>query len=90
MANAKRDENYVPTMTALLNSDGSTIVNVYGNATNHSIKVDDNTTGTGTLPTNDPRDDNRVPVAYALSSTDGTTLVPLYADSSGQLLVTSV
>ena len=90
MTNAKRDGNYVPTLTALLDSDGATIVNVYGNASNHGVKADDNTTGTGTLPTNDPRDENRVPVAYALSATDGTTLVPLYADSSGNLLITSV
>lgn len=48
MANAKRDENSVPTLIAALDSDGRTIVRIKANSTNHGLMVDDGTSG-GTM-----------------------------------------
>ncbi len=91
MTNAKRDENYVPTLLAVFNTDGATIVPVEVNPSNHSLSVENNTTGSnnGPSPVRALRDENRVPVAMALSDVDGTTLVPLYADADGKLLIDS-
>lgn len=87
--NAKRDENSVPTLVCALNTDGATIVRVQVNSSNHSLKVDNNTTGTSHGPTNALRDENSVPVLMAISSADGVTPVAVYADSSGNLLIDS-
>ncbi len=88
MANASRDGNNVPTLLAS-GTDGSSIVRVKVNATNHSLKVDDNTTGSDNGPTNALRDENSVPVLMAVSSVDGVTPVAVYADADGNLLIDS-
>lgn len=88
--NAKRDNNRITTLTGVLNSDGSTITNVVVNASNHSMKVVNGTTGTDNGP--GPRslhDENHIPTATTVSSSDGSTIVPLYVDSSGSLLIQS-
>lgn len=90
MANAKRDENNVPTLIAGLNTNGSTIVRVKANPSNHGLKVSDDTTGTDHGPANALRDENSVPVIMAVSSADGVTPVVVYADSSGNLLIDSM
>lgn len=89
MANAYRDENDVPTIIALLDSNGTTIMRVLANPATHALQVEDNTTGTDHGPTNDARDENYVPCFMAVSSADGVTPVVVYADSSGNLLVDS-
>lgn len=89
MANASRDENMVPTLIAGLNTDGKTIVRVLANPTNHSLEVNDSTTGTDHGPQNALRDENNVPMLLAVSSADGVTPVVVYADSSGNLLIDS-
>lgn len=89
MANAILDENSVAGITAGLNTDGSTIVRVKVNATNHGLKVSDGTTGTNHGPTNDLRDENMRPTLMAVSSADGKTPVVVYADSLGNLLIQS-
>ncbi len=89
MANASKDDNKVPTMLGLLNTDGITPTRIRANASSHALMVDDNTTGSdaGSNPTK--RDDNGEPTLMAVSSADGSTPVALYVNSSGELLVKS-
>ncbi len=89
MTNAYRDENSVPTLIAALNTNGTTVVRVKANPTNHGLEISDGTTGTNHGPTNALRDENSVPVLMATSSADGKTPVAVYADSSGNLLIDS-
>ncbi len=89
MANAYRDENSVPTLIAASNLDGTTIIRVLADPTNHGLEVNDDTTGTDFGVPNAVRDENFVPVLLAVSSVDGVTPVEVYADSSGNLLVDS-
>ncbi len=92
MVNAYRDENNRPTMTAILNSDGLSITAVKANpATNNSLKVDDNTTGTdqGNHGGVAKIDENGVSVMTVLSSDNDGTIIELYVDSDGKLLIDS-
>lgn len=89
MANAKRDENSVPTLIGVLNTNGTGIVLVKVDPTTHGLLISDNTTGSDHGPVNAARDENSVPTLLAVSSADGTTPIPVYADSSGNLLVQS-
>lgn len=92
MTNAYRDSNSRPTMTAILNSDGLSITAVKANpATNNSLKVDDNTTGTdqGNHGGVAQVDENGVSVLTVLSSDDDGTIIELYVDSDGKLLIDS-
>lgn len=89
MANAQHDQNHVPTLTAVLNTDGTTIVPVRANPANNRIRVSDGVAGSNNGLTNAKHDGNFVPTATAVSSADGTTIVTLYADSSGNLLMKS-
>lgn len=89
MANASRDENTVPTLLAGLESDGVTLVKVEVNPTSHSLKVDDDTTGSDFGPDDAPRDQNFVPALMAVSSADGVTPVVVYATATGELLIDS-
>lgn len=89
MSNAYRDGNGKPTLIAALNTDGTTIVRVLVNPTNHDLKVDDNTTGSNHGTAAAKRDENQVPVLLAVSSADGITPVEVYADNSGNLLINS-
>lgn len=87
--NASKDENFTNSITAVLNTDGTTIIRVQIDPTTHRLKADDNTTGTDRGPVNVPRDGNNVPTLFAVSSSDGVTPVALYADSTGKLLTQS-
>lgn len=89
MANALKDSNNVSAVTAVLNTDGTTIVRVQVNPSNHALKINDGNTGSDHGPTNALRDDNFVPTLIATSSADGLTPVVLYADSSGKILIQS-
>ena len=89
MTNAYKDENGIPTLIAVLNTDGSTIKRVLCNPTNHALKVTDNTTGSDHGPANAKKDENFVSCIMAVSSADGFTPVSLYTDSSGNLLIQS-
>jgi hypothetical protein len=88
MANAKHDENHVPTMTGVLNSDGKTPINILITESNHRLNVSEGISGTDNGPTNAKHDENHVPTLIAVSSVDGVTPVVVYADSNGKLLVT--
>lgn len=89
MSNAPRDENQIPTIMGTLNTDGSTPTPIKVNATNNSLKVEDNSTGSDLSGDVAYRDENRVPVLIAVSSSDGITPVPIYATSEGKLLIDS-
>lgn len=88
MANAKHDENHVPTLTATLNTDGATIVPIKVSSAN-KLKISDAMTGSDNGPANAPHDQNHVPALIAISSVDGITPVVVYADVNGNLLVDS-
>lgn len=51
MAQAKRDENFVPTLIGVSSSDGTTPVTVYVDPTTHRLKVDLAGAGSGTVQT---------------------------------------
>lgn len=89
MANAKRDQNSIPTMLGLLNSDGVTGTLVYGSPTTHGLDVDDNTTGSDNGGEQAKMDDNGVTPLIVVSEVDGVTPVALYVNSSNQLLIDS-
>ena len=87
MANAKQDNNRIPTMTGVLNSDGTTPTNITAIAATHVISVSDGSDGTDYGNDAADRDDNMKKTLTAVSSDDGETPVPLYVDSSGNLLI---
>lgn len=87
MSNAERDDNNVPSILGVLNTDGETAARVKANPSTHSLAVNNNTTGSDNGPDRALRDENFVPTMLAVSSADGTTLVPLYVDADGKLLI---
>jgi hypothetical protein len=87
MTNAQRDDNNVPTMIAVLDSDGLTVTPVKINPANFGLKVDNDTTGSDLGPARALHDDNFVPTKLSVSSADVTRIVPLYVDSEGNLLI---
>jgi len=89
MANAKRDGNYKPTLIALLESDGATIIPIEVEPVYHTLAIDDNTTGSDNGPTPERaiRDGNYVTTLIGLSSADGVTPVAVYATADGKLLI---
>lgn len=89
MSNAARDENNVPTLVAVLDADGTTVMRLKTNPTTHAVDIADDTTGSDNGPINAARDDNYVTTLIGVSSVDGVTPVPIYADANGNLLVDS-
>lgn len=88
MTNAQRDENHVPTVIAPLDSDGTTVVRLKINPTNHGLKIDDASTGSDNGG-NSLRDENHVPVLMGVSSADGVTPTAIYVNSDGEILIDS-
>lgn len=89
MADAKLDSNGKQAITALLNSNGTTITRIKANPTNHGMKIVDGAAGSDNGGTYANLDGNFRPTLYAVSSAGDGTLVALYADSNGNLLVKS-
>jgi hypothetical protein len=87
--NARKDQNFVNTLTAVLNTDGRTIELLLANPANHALSVNDGTTGSDLGPENAPHDENGVHTLVATSSADGVTPVVCYVDSQGRLLINS-
>lgn len=87
MTNASRDNNNVPTMISVLNTDGLSITPVKINPVNHGLKVDNNTTGSDNGPARALRDENSIPTILAVSNADGVTPISLYVDATGKLLI---
>lgn len=89
MTKAERDNNSVPTILAVLNTDGETITPIKADPNTNVLDISDGTSGSDAGQDNAERDPNMVPVLIATSSADGSTPVPLYADSDGKLLIKS-
>lgn len=89
MSNAARDGNYVTTIIAALNTNGTTVTRVKADAVTHALQTNDGITGSDHGPVDDLRDENYARCWMAVSSTDGKTPVVCYADASGKLLVKS-
>ncbi len=87
MTNAKRDGNNVPTILAVLDSDGETVASVEINPATHGLSVDNASTGSDNGPARALRDENFVTTMIAVSDVDGVTPVALYVDSNGKLLI---
>lgn len=88
MAEAKRDQNFITTILGVASEDGVTPRNV-GITADHSLEVDDDTTGSDLSGDDAYRDQNFVTTMIAVSEDDGVTPVPLYVNSDGKLLVDS-
>jgi hypothetical protein len=89
MTDAKRDQNFVPTILAALNAAGTGVLPVKADPSNHALQIDDDTTGSDHGQTQALRDQNDVHSIMAVSEVDGVTPVVLYADSNGKLLIDS-
>lgn len=86
---AKRDNNNVPTITALLDSDGSTVTAIRANPSTMTMYTEDSSGGSDNGGTLAGRDGNYVTTLVAVSDSDGATPIPLYVNSSGELLIKS-
>ncbi len=84
-----RDGNFIPTLRAVLNTDGKAIVNVCANPSVNKLCVSDGTTGTDHGTKNAQRDRDFYPALMAVSSSDYETPVEVYADTNGNLLIDS-
>lgn len=89
MTDAKRDNNQVPVMLGVLDSDGETPTMVKVVAATHVVCIDDNTTGSDNSRDDAYRDNNQVTTLLGVSEADGVTPVPIYVNSSNELLVDS-
>lgn len=85
---AKRDNNRIPTLLGVLNTDGITPIIIKANPSTHRLAVAGNMNGiTGSSIAQ--RDENRVTSVMGISSADGITPVPIYADNLYNLLITN-
>lgn len=89
MAEAKRDENHVPTILGVSNVDGVTTIPIKADAADHALHIDNGLAGSDLSGDVDARDENRVVAFMAVSAVDGVTPVPVYATADGKLLVRS-
>lgn len=87
MAETKRDDNRIPTIMGVLNTDGATPTRIEANPTTHILDVSDGSSGSDFGSNNAARDNSGEPVLLAVSNADGATPVPLYVDSNGNLLI---
>jgi hypothetical protein len=82
MANASRDNNQVPVILGLLNSDGSTVTMPKADSSSNSLLVKNGTGGSDNGGSNAARDNNSVSTLIATSSSDGSTPVPFLTKRS--------
>jgi hypothetical protein len=87
MASASRDDNRVPVILGVLNTDGSTPTAINSIATFHSLSVSNGTSGSDAGGGSAQHDNNRVPTLIAVSNSDGVTPVAVYVTSGGALLI---
>lgn len=82
-----KDNNYIPTSLALLNTDGETSVAITADPSTHFLDVDDNTSGSDNGGSYSKRDEN---YTTTMTATDANgDIIALYADSDGKLLIDS-
>ncbi len=87
MAEVKKDNNLVPTLTGVLNTNGTTPTRVLANPTTHILMVNDSTTGSDFGNDIAARDNSGNTVAIATDASGN--IINLYVDSSGNLLIDS-
>ena len=88
MVNALRDENFVPSALAVLNTDsvqGTNLVRIKINADNSGMKVNPTATISFTMSPIDPRDENYVNCMTFVGS-DGL-VYPWVATADGEVLI---
>lgn len=86
--NASRDQNHIPGKLAVLNTDtvqGTNLVKIAINTSNHAIKVDELATISFTMVPIDSHDENYVD-CWLFQGDDGLTY-PAVATSDGELLI---
>lgn len=84
-----RDQNRVPALLGVLNTDGITLIAPRISPTSHALKVGNATGGADFGTSIASRDGNRVTNMMAVSSADNKTPVALYVDSTYNLLINS-
>ena len=89
MAQAARDNNHIPTMIGVLNTDGTTPTRVQADPDTHFVKASDAATGSDAGNKRAYRDNNNVTTLVAESSAGDGVIINLYVDSSGRLLIQS-
>ncbi len=90
MSNAPLDENGREAIICVSSTDGSTIVPIKGNPTNHTLDILDDTTGSDNGNGNAELDENGRSAWIALSSAGNGKIIEVYADAStGKLLTNS-
>jgi len=87
MAEIKHDDNYVPTLSGVLNTDGTTVTRIKVDPTTHVLQVSDGTTGSDSGKDLAARDNSGNVTAIATDASGN--IIPLYVDSSGNLLIKS-
>lgn len=85
MTETKHDDNQVPVMMGVLNTDGDTPTRVKADPATNAVAVSDGTTGTDFGNDIAKRDNNGNPVLIATDASGN--IIPLYVDSSGNLLI---
>lgn len=83
----KRDNNQVPLIQGVLNTDGATVTPIHANASTHIMDTSDGVGGSDFGEDNAGRGDNSIPTLVALSSAGDGAIVPLYVNSSNKLLI---
>ena len=87
MTETKFDNNHVPTLTGVLNTDGTTPTRVKADPTYNLLIADDNTTGSDLGGNVAARDNSGNPVSIATDANGNA--INLYVDSDGKLLIDS-
>lgn len=87
MAQAKHDNNQVPAIIGVLNTDGATPTRVKASPTTHALDISDGSDGSDFGEDRAARDDNGEPTLIA-TDTNGNK-IPLYVNSDGALLIKS-
>jgi hypothetical protein len=88
MADAIRDQNFIPTKLAVLNTDsvqGTNLVRIKINESNNGLKINTTDTISFTMQPVTPQDQNYVD-CWLFEGTDGL-LYPAVVNASGELLI---
>lgn len=85
MAETKHDDNQVPVVMGVLNTDGATPKRIYADPSTHVMQVSDGSSGSDAGKDLAARDNGG---NTTLIATDASgNLINLYVDSSGNLLI---
>jgi len=85
MAEAKIDNNRIPTIQGVLNTDGVTPTNVKIDPSTHALFASDGSSGSDLGNDSAYRDNNGNPTLIATDVNNN--IIPLYVNSSGHLMI---